>query len=90
MAFSFLHWQHNVESTRRFGTESETTTDRFFARRYAIAATRACLIEAQTELETYPADHAHWRSYGHDDIECFIRMMQVALDDFEWNDSHKM
>ncbi len=85
LARSVVHWHHNVESARRHAPE-KTNGEQFFLRQYAVIATQAWLISAQTELETYPADHSHWRGYGHRDQECLIRCLQVALDDFEYND----
>lgn len=88
LAFSVVHWHHNVESSQRHKTELGES-DRFFLRQYAISATRAWLAEAQRDLEIYPADHEHWRGYGHRDQESLIRNLQVAIDDFEWNDKHR-
>lgn len=94
LARSVVHWQHNYESSLRHGTRTGDGTgpmapvDAHFGRRYAILATKAMLIEAQTALETYPPDHAFWVGYGHRDQEAYIRNLQIALDDFEWNDKH--
>jgi len=84
LALSVVHWHHNVESARRHAPE-KLDAEQFFLRQYATDATRAWLIAAQTEIETYPPSDAYWRGYGHTDQECLIRNLQVALDDFEAN-----
>lgn len=92
-ARSVLHWHHNVESSLRHGTKGGDGSpmlagDQFFLRQYAIDATKAWLVSSQVEIETYPPEHEHWHGYGHTDIETLIRNLQVALDDFAWNDHH--
>jgi hypothetical protein len=90
LALSVVHWMHNAESARRHGLKdavggARVDSDIFFMRRYAIEATKAWLIEAQTALETHPPSDPFWRGYGHRDVEVLIRNLQVALDDFEAN-----
>lgn len=94
-AFSVVHWFHNAESSERHGTQTGDGTglmapvDRRTCRGYAIFATRRWLHESQRDLDLYPAGHAHWDSpsRGRLDVESLVRNLQIALDDFDWNDA---
>jgi hypothetical protein len=84
LARSVVHWHHNVESRRRHEGWSAAENDEFFRRQYAIAATQAWLVEAQAKLDTLgPTSPETW--YQKRDLEVEIRVLQHALDDFEWN-----
>lgn len=88
MALSVVHWHHNVESSwRAGGKHGPNRTEEFFLRQYAWEATKVWLIETQDELEALgPVGPTTW--YQKRDLECRVRNLQHALDDFEWNTKH--
>lgn len=84
LALSVVHWHHNVEGRRRRYGKAEADSDEFFLRQYAISATRAWLAETQVALEALgPTGPTTW--YQKRDLEVHVRVLQHALDDFEWN-----
>lgn len=82
-----VHWHHNVESRRRHDGWSTAESEKIFRRQYAIEATKAWLVEELAKLVALGPTTPETR-YQKRNQEVLVRVLQHALDDFEWNDAN--